>query len=558
MTDFTLDTASIAIPFQKAIVRLQQIGFAEALWARRLEVWTSDAATREKIANRLGWLGAIEFVTPHLPRIRAFADAISRETLTDVVLLGMGGSSLAPEVMRRVIGVASGRPRFRVLDSVDPDAVREAFANAGTSLFLLASKSGSTIEPNVMAAEAQRRVREAGVADYGSRFVAITDDGTPAHQRARTEGFREIFVNPADIGGRYSALSFFGLVPAALMGIDVEAMVARASRMVEACRHSDPVANPGLALGAFMAAAAEAGRDKLTLLVPERLESFGLWVEQLVAESTGKEGKGIVPIAGEVIDAPLGADRAAVAVDLGAETSRGVEHAQASGAPLLRVATPDALALGAEFFRWELATATAGWLLGINPFDEPNVQQAKDATRVLLQAYSTDRRLPVPEPHAQIEGARLTLSQSAQECLSGADALGFLRVVSAGDYVCLLPYLPPDDPTFAPSFARLRAAIGRRTSCATMFGYGPRYLHSTGQLHKGGPSTGVLIIVTAEVDEDLPIPGEPFSFFILEMAQSIGDFQSLDRMGRRALHVHLPRRDASLLARVFDGLVALL
>jgi hypothetical protein len=401
-------------------------------------------------------------------------------------------------------------------------------------------------------------VREAGIADYGSRFVAITDEGTPAHQRARAEGFRDIFVNPADIGGRYSALSFFGVVPAALMGIDVEAMLAQASRMVEACRHPDPMRNPGLALGAFMAAAAQAGRDKLTLLVPERLDSFGLWVEQLVAESTGKQGKGIIPIAGEPPDAPFGADRAAVAVDLGAEMPRGVEHAQASGAPLMRLTAPDTLALGAEFFRWELATATAGLLLGINPFDEPNVQQAKDATRTLLHAYSTERRLPMPEPHAQRDGARLTLSLSAQERLSGADALGFLRVVSPGDYVCLLAYLPPDHPAFTPSFAKLRGAIGRRASCATMFGYGPRYLHSTGQLHKGGPNTGVFIIVTADVDQDLPIPGEPFSFFILEMAQAIGDFQSLNRLGRRALHAHLPRRDALFLDRVLDRLVGIL
>ncbi len=555
MTDFSLDTAPIAIPFQTAINRLQEIGFAEALWARRLDVWTDDQATREKIANRLGWLGAIEFVRPHVPRLTAFADAVSQESFTDIVLLGMGGSSLAPEVLRRIIGVAPGRPRFRVLDSVDPDAVRESLANAATSLFLLASKSGSTIEPNVMAAEAQRRLRDAGVTNWGSRFVAITDEGTPAHQRAKAEGFREIFVNPSDIGGRYSALSFFGMVPAALMGIDLDAMLAGASRMADACRVSDPAANPGLALGAFMAAAAQSGRDKLTLLVPEALESFGLWVEQLVAESTGKEGKGVIPIAGEPPDAPFGRDRAAVAVNLGVDAPGGVDRAAASGAPLIRLAMPDALAVGAEFFRWEVATATAGLLLGINPFDEPNVQQAKDATRALLQAYSAQRRLPIAEPHAQSGGARLTLSQPAQDSLSSADALAFLRLVSPGDYVGLLAYLPPDDAAFAGAFASARAAIGRRTSCATMFGYGPRYLHSTGQLHKGGPNNGVFIIVTAEVEEDLPIPGEPFSFSILEMAQAIGDFQSLDRTGRRALHVHLPRRDSKLLERLLDTLV---
>jgi glucose-6-phosphate isomerase len=555
LADFTLDTAPIAVPFQQAIDRLRDVGFAAALWARRLDVWTSDVGTQQKIANRLGWLGALEFVTPQLPRLRAFADAIKRESFTDIVLLGMGGSSLAPEVLRRIAGVAPGYPRFRILDSVDPEAVRDALANAGTSLFLLASKSGSTIEPNVMAAEAQRRIREAGIAEWGSRFVAITDEGTPAHQRAQAERFHDIFVNPSDIGGRYSALSFFGLVPAALMGIDIDGMLAGASRMADACRVAEPSTNPGLALGAFMAAAAHAGRDKLTLLAPERLESFGLWVEQLVAESTGKEGRGIVPIAGEAPDVPFGLDRAVVAVDFGSETPRGLERVESSRAPLIRLSAPDARALGAEFFRWEFATATAGWLLGINPFDEPNVQQAKDATRALLQAYTSRRELPVPEVHAQVEGARLSLSHPAQDALAGADALSFLQVIKPGDYVGLLAFLPPDEPLFAAAFANARATIGRRTSSATMFGYGPRYLHSTGQLHKGGPNTGVFIIVTAESGDDLPIPAEPFSFGVLELAQAIGDFQSLDRAGRRALHVHLPRPDAKLLERLFDALV---
>jgi glucose-6-phosphate isomerase len=555
LANFTLDTAPIAIPFQKAINRLRDVGFAEAFWARRLDVWTADAGVQHKIANRLGWLSALEFVKPQLPRLRAFADAIKRESFTDVVLLGMGGSSLAPEVLRRVVGVSPGYPRFRILDSVDPEAVREALANAGTSLFLLASKSGSTIEPNVMAAEAQRRIREAGIAEWGSRFVAITDEGTPAHQRAQTEKFRDIFVNPSDIGGRYSVLSFFGLVPAAMMGIDIEGLLAGASRMEDACRVAEPTTNPGLALGAFMAAAAHAGRDKLTLLAPERLESFGLWVEQLVAESTGKEGKGIVPIAGEAPDVPFGSDRAVVAVDLGGQTPRGIDRVQTSGAPLIRLNAADALSLGAEFFRWEFATATAGWLLGINPFDEPNVQQAKDATRALLETYASRRPLPTPEVHAQLEGARLSLSNAAQETLGGSDALSFLQVIKPGDYVGLLAFLPPDEPVFATAFAHARATIGRRTSCATMFGYGPRYLHSTGQLHKGGPNTGVFILVSAESGEDSPIPGEPFSFGVLEMAQAIGDFQSLDRTGRRALHVHLPRRDAKLLERLFDFLV---
>ena len=556
MTDFTLDTAPIAIPFQTAIARLREINFADALWGRRLEVWTENPATRDKIANRLGWLDAIEFVRPQLPRLRAFADAVRQESFTDIVLMGMGGSSLAPEVLRQVVGPAPGLPRFRVLDSVDPDAVRAALANAATTLFLLASKSGSTIEPNVMAAEAQRRVRAAGISNWGSRFVAITDEGTQAHQRAQAEGFREVFLNPSDIGGRYSALSFFGMVPAALMGIDVDALLAGATRMADACRVNDPLQNPGLALAAFMAAATQAGRDKLTLVVPGVLDPFGLWVEQLVAESTGKQGKGVIPITGEDPEAPFGPDRAVVTVNFGSQTPPGLGRIAAAGAPAIHLGMPDALAIGAEFFRWEVATAAAGLLLGINPFDEPNVQQAKDATKALLDTYAVQRRLPVTEAHAQRDGARLTITQAAQDALASTDALSFMRAVKPNDYLAVLAYLPPEDPTFAQAFTRVRASIGRCTKGATMFGYGPRYLHSTGQLHKGGPNNGVFIIVTAEVQEDLPVPGEPFSFFVLEQAQAIGDFQSLERTGRRALLVHLPRRDPQLLERFMEALLS--
>jgi glucose-6-phosphate isomerase len=527
-----VDPASIDHGLEQAFGRLSRSAFADALWSRRLDVWPDDPAARKVIANRLGWLGAIEFATPRLPRLRDFAGAVRTGGFTDIVLLGMGGSSLAPEVLRQVIGVAPGFPRFRVLDSVDPDAVREALEPAATSLFVLASKSGSTIEPNVMTAEAQRRIRAAGIANAGSRFIAITDEGTALHQRARDEGFRDVFINPTDIGGRYSALSFFGLVPAALMGIDLDALIGSARDMATACRANDPKANPGLALGALMAAAALLGRDKLTLLLPERLKPFGLWVEQLVAESTGKQGKGVIPIAGEPPDTPLGDDRFVVSIDL-----------------------PDALALGGEFFKWEVATATAGFLLEINPFDEPNVQQAKDATRALLGAYTSQGKLPVPEPHAAIEGARVTLSHAAQDALAGASPTSFLGLLGAGDYFGLLVYLPPDDGRFGAVLEEFRTTVGKRTRCATMLGYGPRYLHSTGQLHKGGPNTGVFVVVTAPAADDLEIPGQPYSFGVLEMAQAAGDFQSLDRAGRRALHLHLPARDAVLLRQVLNHLI---
>jgi transaldolase/glucose-6-phosphate isomerase len=554
---FTFDPGPLTSAVEIACTRLDQLGFAGALWRKHLDVWTTDPGVQQKIAGRLGWLTALDLVAPQLPRLRACADAVRRDGFTHVVLLGMGGSSLAPEVLRQVLGSSAHVPRFQVLDSVDPDAVRAAMAPAGRSLFVLASKSGSTIEPNTMAAEARRRVIAAGHAKWGARFIAITDEGTMLHQSATANGFRDIFVNPADIGGRYSALSLFGMVPAALMGIDLDTMLSGARAMEAACRTTTVRDNPGLALGALMAAGAENGRDKLTLLLPSSLQSFGLWIEQLVAESTGKHGKGVVPIAGESSTMTLGADRVVVSVTAGTEAPDAtlVERARSSGAPFATIAMPDLTALGGEFLRWEIATATAGLLMAINPFDEPNVQQAKDATRALLDIYQQQKRLPLPGPHAEIGGVRLTLSEAAQNALAGETPVSFLRVVGRGDYLGLLAFLPPDDPTLDPVLQEFRMMAGVRSDCATMFGYGPRYLHSTGQLHKGGSNNGVFVIVTAEPAEDLAIPDESFSFGVLEMAQALGDFQSLDRAGRRALFIHLPRRDPELLRRVRTALL---
>ncbi|HEX5108874.1 MAG TPA: hypothetical protein VFV95_10525 [Vicinamibacterales bacterium] len=538
--------------------RLAEAGFAEALWAQRLDVWTSDRATQEKIGNRLGWLTAIDAVTPQLARLRAVADSIRDSSLTDFVLLGMGGSSLAPEVLRQILGVAPGYPRFRMLDSVDPDAVRDALSHAATSVFIEASKSGSTIEPTVMAAEARARVIASGEPNWGSRFIAITDQGTALHQRAIENRYRDVFVNPSDIGGRFSALSLFGMVPGGFMGADVSGILARARDMETACRGTRVSENPGLALGAFMAAGAADGRDKLTLLLHPRLASFGLWVEQLIAESTGKQGKGIVPIAGEAFDQSPGSDRAVVAVSLAGEPPvPSLEAVRASATtPLVEIDVPDVIAIGAEFLRWEVATATAGQLMGINPFDEPNVSEAKLATSELLTTYETTGDLPGDAPDDHFEGAALTVSTAARESLGGHAARQFLQLVRSGDYFALLAYLPPDREPFHTALQQIRSSVGAALGCATMFGYGPRYLHSTGQLHKGGANNGVFVIITAPPDSDLPIPDRPYSFGVLEMAQAIGDFRSLERNGRRALHVHLPTRDAGMLRRIFEELLS--
>ena len=556
MTTFAIEPGPLTA-LEDSYARLDRLRFADALWRKQLDVWSADPAVQSLIATRLGWLDALNVVTPQLPRLRAFADGVRRDGFTHVVLLGMGGSSLAPEVLRQVLAAQNSTPSFHVLDSVDPDAVRAAMAHAATSLFIVASKSGSTIEPTTMAAEAKRRVIEAGHTQWASRFVAITDEGTGLHRSATADGFRDVFVNPSDIGGRYSALSLFGMVPAALMGLDLDRLLAGARAMESACRIAQSRDNPGLALGAVMNAGFERGRDKMTLLLPKRLESFGLWVEQLVAESTGKHKKGVVPIAGESAEMSIGDDRVVVVVRVGDDTPEPAVFARAKawGAPAVTIQLPDAYALGAEFLRWEVATATAGLLMAINPFDEPNVKQAKDATSALLTVYEQRKRLPLPEPHAEINGVRLTLSEAAQAALSGAPATSFLRVIGRGDYVCLLAFLPPDDTRFDGVLKEFRTKSGVRGDCATMFGYGPRYLHSTGQLHKGGANNGVFVVIVAEADEDLPIPDHPFSFSVLETAQAVGDFQSLDREQRRALLVTMPRRDPELLRRVMMSIV---
>jgi hypothetical protein len=464
----------------------------------------------------------------------------------------MGGSSLAPEVFHRLFGRDSDVPRFSMLDSTDPAAVHQALNHADTSLFIIASKSGTTIEPNAMAAAARRRVEAAGVKDWASRFVAITDDRTTLHERARNEGFFDLFVNPSDVGGRYSALTLFGILPAALIGVPLDALLEKARRMAEACRTRDARANPGVALGAVMGAAAREGRDKLTLLLPPPLESLALWIEQLVAESTGKHGKGIVPIAGETPSVAVADDRVVVMVRL---DGIGVDDSVRSALKLARVPTisidmSGLDGLGAEFFRWEVATATAGRILEINPFDEPNVQQAKDATRALLDAYAARGELPAPAADARADGIEITFSAAARRRDASPDLEAFLNQLKPADYFCLLAYLPPDQNRYAAPLTRIRNAIAVNRRCATMSGYGPRYLHSTGQLHKGGPNNGLFVIITASADGDLAVPDAPYSFGVLEMAQALGDFQSLDRANRRAAHVHLPDRSADSFARL--------
>jgi len=520
---------------------------AKGLWRRDPSSWTTDPDVHAKIANRLGWLDSPALMARSIGRLRSFADGVRRDGFTDVVLLGMGGSSLAPEVLRSIVGVAAGWPRLHMLDSTDPDAVRAVTTSPQQTLYLLASKSGGTIEPNMLAAHFRRVLENAGIGRWADHFVAITDDGTVLAQRARDDKFRDVFINPSDIGGRYSALSFFGMVPSALMGQDVAAIVDAGEQMLAACTpdSTDVLNNPAVALGLFMGGAAKAGRDKLSLVLPPSFESFGLWAEQLVAESTGKHGVGVVPITGEPLGAAssYGRDRAFVDVSgPGTRDSQAdvVRRLEAAGHPVATIDWTEPRQIGAEFVRWEIATAVAGSLLEINPFDEPNVQQAKDATAALLTKYKASGSLPQPTPDVTLPGGvTLTASAKARKALAGRPATQFLSTLSEGDYFALLAYVAPGAEILA-DLSALRVDVRDRAHVATTLGIGPRYLHSTGQLHKGGRPTGVFLLITSAPRADLDIPGETFTFGTLERAQALGDFASLDAAGRRAIHAHLP------------------
>ncbi|HEX8091095.1 MAG TPA: transaldolase, partial [Blastocatellia bacterium] len=452
---------------------------------------------------------------------------------------------------RRTFGRHEGFPELHVLDSTDPATVKsfEESVDLPHTLFAVASKSGTTTEPLMFYKYFFNRVREVKGDGAGQNFVAITDPGTLMEEMARGDGFRRIFLNPADIGGRYSALSYFGMVPAALQGFDFKSLLARARLMAEACSPSSPAGdNPGARLGAILGTLANAGRDKLTLSTSDDISSLGLWVEQLIAESTGKEGKGIIPVAGEPLAGPevYGGDRLFVHVGVGEPTGKTEEKLralEAAGHPVVRRTLNDPLDLGAEFYAWEMATAIAGACIGINTFDQPNVQESKDNTKRLLEEYKKNGALPEQELAAEGRGLKVFCERETREELGAGLPVdkfiaAHLKRAHAGDYVALLDYIQiTDEHEELIQAIRVRLRDGLRV--ATTTGYGPRFLHSTGQLHKGGPASGVFTQITADNSVDVPIVNEPFTFGVLKQAQALGDFQSLASRSRRAIRVHL-------------------
>ncbi|MGH2514491.1 MAG: hypothetical protein ACRDHP_02440, partial [Ktedonobacterales bacterium] len=443
-------------------------------------------------------------------------------------------------------------PDLLMLDSTDPAAILdvERRIDLHATLFLVASKSGATIETLSHFAYFWEKVQAAEGDGAGAQFLAITDAGTPLDQIARQHKFRAIFRNPTDIGGRYSALSHFGLVPAAILGVDLEKLLDRAETMWHACHGSSPAReNPGLWLGAVLGAGATHGRDKVTLVMSPPIAAFGTWVEQLLAESTGKDGKGIVPVEGEPLGAPqsYGDDRLFVYLrtDQGFDAGQDERIAalQSAGQPVVTLALADAYDLGQEFFRWEFATAIAGALMGINPFDQPNVQEAKDRTRALLERYASAHKLPVPQPFLRTEHVALVAGEDIAAPLADAVSLqaafeSYLRRAVPGDYIALLAYAARTEET-RQALQHIRLRLRDLLHVATTLGYGPRFQHSTGQLHKGGPNTGIFLQIVARDPRDVAIPGEPYTFGVLEQAQALGDLQALQAYERHVLRIDL-------------------
>jgi glucose-6-phosphate isomerase len=516
----SLSPAEYGPVYNKAIELLARERVTERIWQKDHTLWSPRP---EEVANRLGWLDVMDMMHGEVAGLKAFAKAVKQDGITGVVLLGMGGSSLGAEVLNRVMGSRAGYPRLTVLDSTIPEAVAAVRASVDPekALFLVSSKSGTTAE--TMALFDYFFTEEIGTDDAGRHFAAITDPASPLVELARERGFRHTFENPPDIGGRYSVLSFFGLVPAAAIGVELEPLLAAADRMRERCAAKvPPDENEGCRLGAFLGSLAGEGRDKITLVTSPVLDSFGLWAEQLIAESTGKSGKGLIPVAGEPLaEAGLyGRDRLFVYLRLkdddNAATDTFIEIIKAAGHPVAVIEVENSSELGALFYLWEFAVAVAGMLIGIQPFNQPDVQRAKDATKKALAEYAGSGKLP--------------------SLPAGGSISGLLEQSEAGDYFAIMAYLR-QTPETDKVFARLRRRVMAENHLATTLGYGPRFLHSTGQLHKGGPNKGLLLQIVSDRYRELPAPGHPYSFGVMSNAESLGDLQALQSLGRRAVRM---------------------
>lgn len=538
---------------QKAIKDLDDNFVNSRIWSKDGSLWKNHGPTIQKIQQRLGWLDVLETIDRQ--RLQAVQDSIKDSNWESIVLLGMGGSSLAPEVLFQTFGRQAGYPNFIMLDSTDPVRIKqvEHTITLDKTLFIVASKSGGTIETWSFYKYFYERTGH-----RGDQFIAITDAGSQLEKEAHEKGFRDIFLNPTDIGGRYSALSYFGLVPAALMGLDLGRLWESAEKMIAACgANIAGKDHPGITLGAIIGALAKEGRDKINIFCSQSIATFGNWVEQLVAESLGKEGKGVLPIVGATIGKPhdYATDRLFIYLRLDddpdvEQMDEGIRILREAGHPRVTLRLPDAYAIAGEFFRWEFATTVAGQMLGVNPFDEPNVAEAKEATQELLNYYQQHGQLPQTTPIMDEDGVLFysndaTLTPLRELCRAhGYDSNSLVQVLgaqiagtNAGDYFALLCYFTPNAEELE-LLSDIRRRIRHVTKRAVTIGYGPRYLHSTGQLHKGGPNNGIFMVLTTDNKEDIAIPETSYHFGTLFHAQALGDYKTLHTHKVRAIRLH--------------------
>jgi len=531
-----------------AIEDAECAGVTKRIWKKDAALWKDDEPSQKIIKNSLGWLTVPDEMLAVVDELTEFAELIRNRGFETVMVCGMGGSSLCPEVLTKTFGRQTGFPELLVLDSTDPDVLAGLLDRVDIEkcLFIIASKSGSTTEPNTFYKFWYDQLGKR-VDSPGKNFIAITDPGSSLVETAAQLGFQRTFLNQPDIGGRYSALSYFGIVPAVLMGIDIRKFLGRAKEAEQTCSAVMPAArNLALQLGIIIGEAAIAGRDKLTFVIDDQIATLGLWIEQLIAESTGKEGKGVVPVVAEPpgsVDKYSG-DRLFVSISIGEPSNETKSHLGAlanAGHPIVYREFNDIYDLSAEFFVWEFATACAGWRIGINPFDQPNVQESKDATKELLNTFVSHGQLP-EQDQLIAEDSIVVFADMKDDSLPTSSLLDLLRAflskVRTGDYLALLSYVEETSAIEA-ELLKIRSTLRDATRCATTSGYGPRFLHSTGQLHKGGPPTGVFFQITANDAQDFAVPGEAYTFSILKQAQALGDFHSLSKRGRRAIRVDL-------------------
>jgi transaldolase/glucose-6-phosphate isomerase len=548
---------SFSVPFAAAREDWKKNEKVRRLWQSDASLWTGSDENKW-----LGWLGITEEQLAHISALHDIAADIKKTGFKHALLLGMGGSSLCPEVLRMTFGKVEGHPELHVLDSTDPAQIKaiESKLDLASTICIVSSKSGSTLEPNIYKQYFFERVKEkVGEAEVGSRFIAITDPGSKMQEVAERDKFRKIFAGIPSIGGRYSALSNFGMVPGAVMGIDVAKFLNSTAEMVKACgAAAPPDSNPGAQLGMILGVAANLGRDKLTIAASPGISDLGAWLEQLIAESTGKLGKGIIPVDREPLARPdtYGNDRvfAYLRLDTAPDPSQDAAIAalEAAGHPVVRITVDNIYNLGQEFFRWEIATAVAGSIIGINAFNQPDVEASKIETKKLTSEYEKSGKLPDEAPFFDGDGIKLYADEKNTAVLKGKPRLAevlktHLGRLAAGDYFAVLGYVTMNDAN-EKALQAIRLAVRDKKKVATVLGFGPRFLHSTGQAYKGGPNSGVFLQITCDDAVDLPVPGQKFTFGVVKAAQARGDFAVLAERGRRALRVHLGKDVAAGLA----------